>query len=85
MKNVYIHLEKGALVKQFINTVQGLDGRFELHSDRTILDARSILGVYGLDLSSPLLLIIENDCDENLSVLEPFIIDNSISKEETAI
>lgn len=74
MKNIYIYLDNGVLVKQFIDTVNGLKGRFEVRSDRTILNARSILGIYGLDLSSPVLLLVEDDCEENLDMLKPFII-----------
>jgi len=76
MRDVYILLRNNASVRQFVDAIGALEGRFEVHSNLTILDARSILGLYGLDLSSPLLLRIENDCAEIMSVLDPFIIGN---------
>jgi phosphotransferase system HPr-like phosphotransfer protein len=67
-------LQSSDLIKQFTKTISGLNGRFEVHSDRTVLDARSVLGLYGLDLSYPILLRVENDCSENMEMLKPFIV-----------
>lgn len=75
MKTHYIHLQSGALVKDFVEAVKLLSGRIELIADRTVLDAKSILGIYALDLSRPLLLRIEDDTTD-FEKLEPFLLSN---------
>ena len=74
MKTVYIDLRKGLLVEDFIACISTLDGLFEIVRDRVTLDAKSILGVYSLDLSQPLLLRMENDSEMNDGILQPFIL-----------
>ena len=75
MKTLYIHLKSGALVKDFVETVKHLNGRIELVADRTVLDAKSILGIYAMDLSKPLLLRIEDDTAD-FDKLKPYWISN---------
>lgn len=74
MRQVYVYLDSGNLVNDFINTLNGLDGDFSIISNRTILNAKSILGLYLLDLSEPLLLCVNNDTEENIKKLSPFIV-----------
>lgn len=57
-------------VRNFVNTISEKEGKYELVSDYRIVNAKSILGVFSLDLSRTLELRIEND---RLPVeLEPF-------------
>lgn len=73
MRNVYIHLDNGRLVKDFVEKITELQSDFELIADRTVLNAKSILGIYCLDLSQPLLLRIEDDSNESIAALKDFI------------
>lgn len=59
-------------VKRFANTLLRFDGDFDLVSDRYIVDAKSIMGIFSLDLSKPISLKISNDTEEVLKALEPF-------------
>jgi len=77
LRNVYIYLNNGILVKDFIEVLNGLSGEFEVQSDLTTLDARSILGLYCQDLSDPVLLRVEDDSPGNMEKLRPFIISRS--------
>ena|GEM_PF-2497136 len=74
MASVYVNLKNGALVEDFRTALSTLEGKFELVSDLTVLDAKSPLGIYSLNLSVPILLRIENELQENINVLEPFIV-----------
>ena len=74
MRSVYIDLQNGRLVKSFVTVISKLQGAFELVSDRTVLDAKSILGIYSLNLSVPLLLRIELDTKANMEILKDFIL-----------
>ena len=75
MKSVNISLNSIEKVKQFVNLINTYDCEFDLSSGRYIIDAKSIMGIFSLDLSSPLRLDIYNDnlADEIIKALEPFI------------
>ena len=64
-------------VKEFVNTVARYDFEVDLVSGRYVIDAKSIMGIFSLDLSKPIDLNIhaENDVDSILSTLSPYIID----------
>ena len=78
MRNVYVHLQSGTLIKDFVDTICGLEGRFKISSGLAQLDAKSILGIYGLDLSNPILLQMENDSQTTLEALKPFLYSEQI-------
>lgn len=64
-------------VKEFVNTVMRFNYDIDLVSGRYAIDAKSIMGIFSLDLSKPIDLNIHanNDVDEILNVLQPYIID----------
>lgn len=74
MIGVSVLLNSSAKVKKFVEVISAMDGQFELHSGRQVLDAKSILGIYCLDLSRPLLLKIEENSDVSLEKLKEFIV-----------
>ncbi len=75
MKTVQIRLDSIDKVKSFVNIITKYDTDFDLISGRYVIDAKSIMGIFSLDLSRPIDLAIHNDgCDEILDVLKPFII-----------
>ena len=60
-------------VKNFVNTVSKYDYETDLISGRYVVDAKSIMGIFSLDLSSPIKVeIFSDECDELLKELEPF-------------
>jgi hypothetical protein len=74
MAQVYISLNRGLLVKQFVNDISAIEGRMEIVTRYAAINARSVMGIYTQDLSSPLALRIENDTPENMEILKPYII-----------
>ena len=72
MRKIYIDLDNGRLVKDFVDAIGSLQGSFELISGRTVLDAKSILGIYCLNLSERILLHIDQDTEENIEALKNF-------------
>ena len=48
-------------VKSFVNIVSGYDYDFELVSGNYVLNAKSIMGIFSLDLSKPISLNIHAD------------------------
>ena len=77
MKTVQISLNSIDKVKSFVNSISQFDYDFDLISGRYVIDAKSIMGIFSLDLSKPIELNIhsEQNADEILEVLAPYIVD----------
>lgn len=76
MKTVLISLNSIDKVKSFVNDITKFDYDFDLVSGRYVIDAKSIMGIFSLDLSKPIELNIhanESDIDNILNVLKPYI------------
>ena len=54
MKTMMIRLSSVDDVRAFVNDVSKLNGDFELVSGRYVVDAKSIMGIFSLDLTEPL-------------------------------
>ena len=78
MKTVKISLNSIDKVKSFVNDLTKFDTDFDLISGRYVIDAKSIMGIFSLDLSRPIDLNIhaEGDAEEILTVLAPYIVDS---------
>ena len=76
MTTVKISLNSIDKVKSFVNDLAKFDTDFDLVSGRYVIDAKSIMGIFSLDLSKPIDLNIhaEDNVDEILKVLDPYII-----------
>ena len=77
MKTVQISLNPIDKVKSFVNEISKFDFDFDLVSGRYVIDAKSIMGIFSLDLSKPIDLNIhsEGDALENvLKVLAPYLV-----------
>lgn len=73
MKSVKISLEKTQSVKEFVNIAQSCEYEILLKSGKYVVDAKSILGIFSLDLSQPLTLeIYSDDCADLLGKLAKF-------------
>lgn len=77
MKTVKICLNSIDKVKAFVNDITKFDSDFDLVSGRYVIDAKSIMGIFSLDLSKNIDLNIhtEDNIDEILSVLKPYIVE----------
>lgn len=75
MKTVKINLGHAEDVKKFVTLVNDYPYDLDLRSGRHVVDAKSILGIFSLDLSKPVFLDINsNECDDILKALESFIV-----------
>ena len=75
MKTVKICLNSIEKVKSFVNAITRFDVDFDLVSGRYVTDAKSIMGIFSLDLSKPIDLNIHanEEMDAILEVLKPYI------------
>lgn len=77
MKTVQISLNSIDKVKSFVNAITQYEYDFDLISGRYVIDAKSIMGIFSLDLSKPIDLNIHDggNAEEILTVLAPYIIE----------
>lgn len=76
MKSVTISLRLAEKVKDFVGTVNKYPYDIDLRSGRFLVDAKSLLGIFSLDLSKPLVLEIHSEsCDDLLRELKPYIVE----------
>ena len=61
MKTVQISLNSIDKVKSFVNTITKYDNDFDLVSGRYVIDAKSIMGIFSLDLSGSLKLLADTE------------------------
>lgn len=59
-------------VREFVKEIMLLENEYDLISGRYVIDAKSILGIYSLNLSKPLELIIRGESSDDLTVLDKY-------------
>ena len=77
MKRVQISLNSIDKVKSFVNAITQFNFDFDLISGRYVIDAKSIMGIFSLDLSKPIDLNIHADdnVEEIMEMLKPYLCD----------
>ncbi len=73
METVYINLDGVETVKRFVNTLTQMSGEFDLIQGKYVVDAKSILGIFSLDLERPIELRIYEQPEMAKKELEDFI------------
>ena len=75
MKTVSISLNSIDKVKSFVNTLSQFDFDFDLVSGRYIIDAKSIMGIFSLELDRPIEMEMSDaDMEKLKSQFEKFMI-----------
>ena len=69
MKTVTINLGSIDKVKSFVNDITKFDSDFDLVSGRYVIDAKSIMGIFSLDLSKPINVNSHGD-EDNAEIME---------------
>ena len=77
MKTIKICLNSIDKVKAFVNDITKFDYDFDLVSGRYVIDAKSIMGIFSLDLSKPIDLNIhaEDNVEAVLDVIKAYTIE----------
>ncbi len=77
MKPVQIKLSSIQDVRNFVDVVCKYDMEIDLVSGRYVVDAKSIMGIFSLDLHKPITLTAHGeDTEELLVALKPFLIES---------
>ena len=74
MTEFMVYLSSINDVKNFVNIVTKYEYDIDLISGRYVVDAKSIMGIFSLDLSKPIKVEVQkDDCEPLLKDLAPFI------------
>jgi phosphotransferase system HPr-like phosphotransfer protein len=76
MTAVQVSLNSIDKVKSFVNDISGFNAEFDLVSGRYVIDAKSIMGIFSLDISKPIDLNIHaegDSIDEIMDALKPYL------------
>ena len=75
MKNATLRLSLVENVNTFVNIVSRYPYDMDLRAGRHVVDAKSILGIFSLDLSKPITLeIYSDDCEALMEEIKPFMV-----------
>jgi phosphotransferase system HPr-like phosphotransfer protein len=78
MTSVQINLNSIEKVKSFVNEITKFDAEFDLVSGRYVIDAKSIMGIFSLDISKPIDLNIHANSDaqagEIMNAIDPYVV-----------
>ena len=69
VKTVSISLNSIDKVKSFVNAISKFDNDFDLVSGRYVIDAKSIMGIFSLDLLNPITLTAQSDNEAAVAAL----------------
>lgn len=74
MKSVSILLQEAQNIKTFVSIINKYPYDIDLRSGRYVVDAKSILGIFSLDLSKPITMEIYcDDCNDLLLDIKDFV------------
>ena len=82
MASVTIRLNSIGEVKEFNRIAATVPGDVDLHSGRYCVDAKSIMGIFSLDLNNPLILELHTDDEKTIGELMPKIEKFIVQEEE---
>ena len=75
MTTVKVSLNSIDKVKAFVNDISGYKADFDLVAGRYVIDAKSIMGIFSLDISKPIQLNIyaDDDFDSIMEAVKPYL------------
>ncbi|MBR5798776.1 MAG: HPr family phosphocarrier protein [Lachnospiraceae bacterium] len=76
MQSVQVSINTVERVKAFVNDITKFEYDFDLVSGRYVVNAKSIMGIFSLDIGKPIELNIhtEDNTDEVLEALAAYVI-----------
>ena len=76
MKTFNVKLSTIEDVKQFVTAASMFDGEIDLKSGRYVVDAKSIMGIFSLDLMSPIEVTVHGEGpDDFLKTVDKYIVE----------
>ncbi len=73
MQQVNVKFNSVEQIRKFVDIIDKFDSSFDLGSGHRVVDAKSILGVMGLDLTGPVPLRYDSKNEEIAEKIAPFV------------
>lgn len=73
MQQVYVKFDDVEQVREFISIVDKFDIHFAMGTESHTVDAKSVIGVFALDLTKPQMLSYDSDDQSVLEKITPFL------------
>ncbi len=73
-RSMNIQFKSYEMIERFIREIADVRGEFDLVSGRKVVDARSFLGIFSLDLSRPLILNAVTDDPKAFEMLQRYAV-----------
>lgn len=75
MKKISVLLDDLDKVNEFVDLVEKFDYHCEIGANSYFIDAKSIIGIFSLDITKPLTMVIHTDgCDDLCDAIADFIV-----------
>lgn len=74
MKRMQIYLGSTDNIKDFVNSMNKIEGEVTISCGRYIINAKSIMGIFSLDLTKSLILEIEEWKDQYETLLKKYMV-----------
>jgi len=84
MESVYVYFSTVMEVKRFVESISPLEGDFDLIDGRYVVDARSLMGIFGMNLTKPVQLRIHRNSKKAIQVIKSFIVEEPAAAPEMA-
>lgn len=76
MKSIMLKMSFAEEVKTFVNIASRYPYDMDLRAGRHVVDAKSMLGIFSLDLSQPITLeVYADECDDLINDLKQYVIE----------
>ena len=75
MQTVYVSFTSVMDVKRFVESISSFDGDFDLIDGRFVVDAKSLMGIFSMNLKEPIQLRIQKDSKKAIKAIRRFIVD----------
>ncbi|MCI9612287.1 MAG: HPr family phosphocarrier protein [Eubacterium sp.] len=73
MQQVFVKFNNAEQVRSFVNMIGTLDANFDMGSGRRMVDAKSLLGIFALDLTQPQKLSCNSDDASVMEKITPYL------------
>jgi len=73
MRTVLVSFSGVMDVKRFVESISPLEGNFDLIDGKYVVDAKSLMGIFGMDISKPIQLRIQKDNEKAMLAIGSFV------------
>ena len=77
MQTVYVSFPTVMDVKRFVESISSLEGDFDLIDGKYVVDAKSLMGIFGMDITKPIQLRIQKDNSKAMQAIQSYIVNET--------